>query len=257
MRRWRRWIGVFIALFALGLSAPSVLTGCGRVVNRKAEDRVNAILPSYLGKADRYETHLTSDGAGATLRGHLRHVHIDGWGVHLAPALIVDTLALDFDEVNVDARAGRLESIGSAAFACQVGASYLDNYVRTRRGDIPGLSVGVCGDRLVVNARPELLGLIGVPVSVEGTLLPRPGGAQLDFVPDAAHVARLRIPGLALDYLQRKLNPAIDLGGLRVPIQVSRAEVKDGSLTLTGSIAPDALMRVANPAPANNKAAAE
>jgi len=95
-----------------------------------------------------------------------------------------------------------LRRIGSAAFGCRIGEARLNRYVRARRRDIAGLSIALKGNGLVVSAKPEMLGVISVPVSVQGRLVPR-GGAALDFEPDRAKVSIVSIPQIILDYLTR------------------------------------------------------
>lgn len=229
-----------------GIAASLLSTaGCAhRYADGKASDRVNAILPGYIGPADSYETHVASDSTGALLRGHIRSVHIEGHGVRLQPNLTVAALTLDFGEVMVDPHAGALRSIGSARFVCRISEGDLDRYVRSLRPDIPELSVALPGRSVRVTAKSALIG-ISAPVSVEGVLTPNLGFTTLNFEPDRAKVSFLPLPGLLLDYLSKRLNPAVDLTNLRVPIRVSRADVHDGMLELTGSVAPDDLMRAA------------
>jgi hypothetical protein len=215
-------------------------------VEGEAGKRVNALLPKYLGPARSYSTRVKGDSAGAILRGRLKQVHVTGSDVQLDPDLLVDDLTLDFDEVEVDMKAQTLHSIGSAAFGCRIGAANLDRYVRVRRPDIGGLRIALKGSALVVNAKPDVLGVIAVPVSVQGRLVPR-GGAALDFEPDQAKVSVLPIPQVVLDYLARKLNPVVELSRVAVPIQVTQADVQDGFLSLTGSIQPEDIFRLAAP----------
>jgi hypothetical protein len=221
-----------------------VAAGCGRVAEGEAGKRVNALLPKYLGPARHYSTRVRGDSAGAILRGRLKQVHVTGRDVQLDPDLLVDELTLDFDEIEVDTKAQTLRRVGSAAFGCRIGEARLDRYVRARRRDVPSLSVTLKGGGLVVSAKPDVLGVIAVPVSVQGRLVPRGGGA-IDFEPDRAKVSVLPIPQVVLDYLARKLNPVVELSQVAVPIQVTQADVRDGFLALTGSIKPEDVLRAA------------
>jgi hypothetical protein len=239
-----RSIVALAALLVLGGLICLFSPGCARVAEQKAEQRVNALLPGYIGPAQRYQTRIRSESTGALMRGRVRSVHVDGTSVQLEPMLTFDTLTLDFSEVEVDPKAGVLRSVGSAAFGCRIAEASLNRYVRAQRPDIPDLSIALRGDRIVVTARPEVLG-IGAPVSVEGTLAPRSGGSYLNFEPDRAKVTIVPVPGLVLDYLSRRLNPVIDLSRLRVPIRVERAEVRGGALHLSGSVLPDDLLKAA------------
>jgi hypothetical protein len=233
---------VDLACFAVLLFS---VVGCGRVAEDEAAKRVNALLPKYLGPARTYSTRVRGDSAGAILRGRLKRVQVTGADVQLDPDLVVDDLTLDFEEVDVDTKAQVLRSVGNAAFACRIGAANLDHYVRARRDDIPGLRVALKGSSIAVSMAADALGILSVPITVEGRLVPRGGGA-LDFEPDRARLSIVPIPRMVLDILAHRLNPVIELTDVAIPIQVTRAEVRDGALALTGFIKPDDVLRAAS-----------
>lgn len=222
-----------------------LLAGCGRTVERKAEQMVNEVLPAYLGPAEKYSTRIHGDSAGAVIRGRLRSVHIDGQKVQLAPDLVVDEVTLDFAEVEVDTKSRRLRAVGSAEFTCRIGEARLNHYLRSVKPDIPELAVRLRGDTLFVRAKPEVLGVLPVPVEVEGRLRPRPGGRLLDFDPDRARVSILPIPGVVIDYLAQKLSPTIDLSRLTIPIHVRSTQVRGGVIVLSGYLDPDDILKAA------------
>ena len=234
------------AVPALVLLVLLVCGACGRVVRGKAEDRIDAVLPRYLGPADRYETRIDAASAGAVLRGHLRLIHIVGTRVQLRPNLVVDTLTLDARSVTADPRRGTLTAVESAAFRCRISAAHLQSYLISRRLGIPDLSLETQGEFLVVRARPDLLGVVPVPVRVKGLLVPEASGDLLDFVPDRASVTILPVPRVLLSYFSRRLNPIVDLRDLPVAIHVDTAAVESGALVLTGTVPPDTLLRAAN-----------
>ena len=246
MRRRLPLVFLGLVFFVMACGVSLVLSGgCARrFAENKAAARINALLPRYLGPAEHYETRLQSDSTGALLRGRVQQVHIEGRGVRLTPTLTVAHLTLDFSEVTVDPKAGVLQSVGRATFACRITEADLNRYLVAQRPDIPALTLSLRADQVRITAKPEVLG-IGAPVSVEGHLVPRSGGAYLNFEPDAARLTIVPVPGLVLDYLSRRLNPAVDLSELRVPIRVSHAEVRGGALLLSGTIASDDLLRAA------------
>jgi hypothetical protein len=98
------------------------------------------------------------------------------------------------------------------------------------------------GDAFVVTARPDNLRVVSVPVSLEGRLVPR-DISRLDFDPDRAKLTILPVPELVLDYIARRLNPAIDLTHLPIRLQFTRSEVRGGYLILSGTVPPDDLVR--------------
>lgn len=220
-----------------------LLVGCARPAEREAEKRVNALLPRYIGPAQKWETKIKGDSMGAVMRGRLRSVHIVGTGVQVAPDLILEKVLLDFEEVAVDTKAQRLQSVGKATFSGSVRDVVLSRYLRKQRPDIKGLNLTFDKGEIVVHADPDAFGIIKVPTDVRGRLVPR-GGGVMDFAPSGANISIVPIPQPVLDYLSKKLNPAVDLSHLTAPLQLERAETSGFFLTLSGSIRPDDLLRL-------------
>ena len=219
-----------------------LLAGCGRSVERVAERRVNALLPVFLGPAEKYSTRVRGK-TGALTRGRLRSVHIVGTGVELSPELTLDTLTLDLTGVDVDTKAGNLRSVESVAFGATLGEVGLNRYLRARRPDVPGLRVDIRGSEVIVHAQPEVLELAAVPIRVRGTVTPRGGGSTMDFTPGGANVSVVPIPTPVLGYLARRVNPIVDLSALRIPVRIERSDIRQGVLHLSGTVDPAALLR--------------
>jgi hypothetical protein len=216
--------------------------GCTRPVEREAEKRINPLLTQYIGPAEKWETRVHGDSAGAIMRGRVKSVHVEGKNVRLHPDLTAAQLTLDFSEIEVDKNAGRLKNVGSASFTCRIAGDVIDLYCRKLRPDIKELQITLRGDSFVVKARPDNLKIVSVPVSVEGRLVPR-DISRLDFAPDRAKLTILPVPELILDYIASRLNPAIDLSQLPIRLQFTRSEVRGGFLILSGTVPPDDLVR--------------
>ncbi|GAB4462525.1 MAG: hypothetical protein OHK0029_29560 [Armatimonadaceae bacterium] len=227
----------------LALLLAAVSTGCQRTVERKAEDMVNAVLPNYIGPAVEWKTRIHGDSTLAVMKGRLRRVEITGKGVQVEKNLTLEDLSLQFDEVEVDTRARRLKNVGRATFQIRVRDVVLDRYARLTRSDINGLQIRFDNGEIVVDAKPDVKGIIEVPVSVSGSLVPR-GDPVLSFQPDSAKLTIIPVPRVVIDYLVGKLNPTIDLSHLMIPLRFQRAEVVGNFLVLSGSIKPDDVLRL-------------
>lgn len=221
--------------------------GCARrIAEGKAAAYVNALAPRYVGPADKWDSHIDGDSLQAVARGHIRRVHMEGQNVLLQTNFKAESVTLDFSDVAVNLKENTLESVGEVRFSCRIGSENLDTYVRSLRASgLRDMHIGLTNDRIVVTARPEVLGVAPVPVRVEGFLTPRDNGTFLDFTPDTARVSIIPVPGLVLPYIARKLNPTLDMKNLRVPIQITQAVVMRGVLVLRGTIAPADLLRAA------------
>ena len=236
-------VGVFSALLFL-------FVGCKSTVENEAGKRLNALLPEYLGPAQKYTTKVDADSTGAIMRGRFRKVQIEGIGVQVNPKMTIDRLQLNFAEVAVDTKAKKLRSVGAATFSCSLSAENLNRYVQAQRPDVNGLKVSLTRDAILINASPQdPFKLIAIPIAVEGKLVPH-GSAKMDFKPDMAKVSILSIPSFALDFIQARLNPLVELSGMAVPVKVETAEVRDGYLTIAGSVEPDDILRLGNSASA-------
>ena len=250
MIRPRFLITLFAAFGASFFLFPLMLAGCKGAVENEAGKRLNALLPEYLGPAQKYTTTVDADSAGAIMRGRFRKVHIEGIGVQVNPKMTIDRLQLDFAEVEVDTKAKKLRSIGGATFACSLSGENLNRYVQAQRPDVNGLKASLTRTGILINAAPQdPFKLVAVPIAVEGKLIPH-GGAKMDFKPNMAKVSILSIPGFALDFIQARLNPLVELSGMAIPVKVESADVRDGYLTITGAVEPDDILRLGNGAAA-------
>ncbi len=220
--------------------------GCARRAERIAEQRIDNLLPQFLGPADKWSSRVR-DNPAALLRGRLRRVRVDGENVRVSDELTLDHLTLDVADLRVDTREKRVSSVGAIGFSARLSETSLNRYLRARRPDIPGLSVRLRPGEATIRARPELAGLLGIPLSVRGTLSPRSngGGTLLDFVPGGANVSIVPIPGIVLRFVAERVNPLVDLAALRAPIRVEQVAVGEGEVTLTGSVDGEALLRAA------------
>jgi LmeA-like phospholipid-binding len=215
--------------------------GCARPGEKKAERAVEELLPHYLGPAKSYKAQVKAASLGALMRGRVRTVKIIGREVQLLPECTVAELTVDATEIEVDKSRQSLKSVGEARFVARIEERELDRLVRARRPRLVDLKVALRGSLVSVRVTPELLGYPTVPVQVEGSLLTRGGGVMLDFEPDKARLLIVPIPKPALDFVAERINPVVDFSALKAPIRVERAEVRGGSLYLSGYLPPESV----------------
>ena len=224
-------------------AAVLALTGCARPGEREAEKAIHKLLPEYLGPAKNYSVRVKGKSLGAISRGRLREVHIAGTDVRLTDELTVRELTVDADEVAVDLKSRSLRGVSQALFSARIDEARLDAMARKRRPKLLDLKLRLTGSQVEVTVRPEVFGYPTVPITVLGTLSVRGGGRSLDFSPDRGRLTIVPIPEAVLDFVADRLNPVVDLSALTVPVQVERADVSGGALTLSGTIPPDRLAR--------------
>lgn len=228
----RRFYGILLLLLALG---------CARVGEKKAERAIEELLPQYLGPAQSYKAQVKAASLGALMRGRVRTATLVGREVQLLPECTVAELRVDAAEIEVDKGKRSLKSVGEARFIARIEEKQLDRLVRTRRPKLADLRVGVRGSFVTVRVTPEVFGYPTVPIQVEGSLLPRGGGATMDFEPDKARLLIVPIPKPVLEFVAERINPVVDFSSLKAPIRVEKAEVKGGSLLLSGYLPPESV----------------
>jgi hypothetical protein len=215
--------------------------GCARPGEKKAERAVEELLPQYLGPAQSYTAKVKAASLGALMRGRVRTVTLIGRGVQLLPECTVAELRVDAAEIEIDKDRQSLKSVGEARFIARIDENELDRLVRTRRPKLADLKISLRGSWVNVRVTPEIFGYPTLPIQVEGNLLPRGGGIKMDFEPDKARLLIIPIPKPVLDFVAERINPVVDFSSLRAPIRVEKAEVKGGSLLLSGYLPPESV----------------
>lgn len=158
----------------------------------------------------------------------------------MAPAVTLDTLTLDAQDIAFDLKSRQVQHIGSATFAASLGQAHLTEYLLQAR---PGLVVVLGADDLQATL-PVSVGPLHTTVAVRGILKPSaPGASTLDFVADRARLGVLPVPAFAVNAALEAVNPILDLSRVKVPVGVQSALVEGGTVTLRGTAQLDALSR--------------
>lgn len=221
-----------------------LLAGCARSGEKKAEKAVAELLPEYLGPAERYQVQVKAASLGALMRGRVRTVKIKGTQVQLLPDCTVADLGIEASEIEIDKGKRTLKSVGEARFTARIEERELDRLVRARRPKLADLRLTLRGALVNVKVTPEVFGYPTVPVQVEGSLLARGGGVTMDFEPDRARLVVVPIPKPVLDFVAERVNPIVDFSSLKAPIRVEKAEVRGGSLILSGRIPSESVSQL-------------
>ncbi len=207
--------------------------GCG-AVQETAAHKIADKLPAALGPADRYDVQVDGDPLALT-RGRARAVHVQGVGVKLSPALTLDTLTADVQNVSFDTKTRRLTHLGRAAFTASLSQANLARYLAQSKSSVPGLVVTLLPDSIDARVPVSAFGFSSV-AALAGTLRPHAGDpSRLDFDASGAQVGRVALPAGLVNLALDTLNPLLDLGGLKVPLSVESAKVQGGKLVLAGT----------------------
>ena len=223
----------------------TLLSGCGRAVNRAAERRVRDALPQVLGAARAYRVHIDND-PDRTIRGHLARVLIDGEQVKLTNGLYFDALHLELRGVDVDTHSGRVRAIKTTTFTATASAATVNEYLvgenftgeklRKVRVSFAPPGVTLSAEREVVNVTPPIVGNVHLFAPFHLTGPARIAGPRrLEL--DAAHLdlVGISISGAPLKFLMRRFESGFDLNALPFPVTLTQVQTGQNSITLSGT----------------------
>ena len=227
----RRLNPVFGAAAALSVLA---LAGCAHPVQQTAAHKIADALPSVIGPAVRYDVQVDGDPF-ALVRGRARGVHIQGQSVQLSLELTVDTLNADAEDVSFDRSTRKLTYVGQTRFTATLSQVHLAAYLAASKPLLPGLVVTLRTDDVAASVPVTFLGLHTTAL-LAGTVRPSlTDPTRLDFVANGAQIGVVPLPAGLINLALDQLNPVITLAGLRVPLSVTQAEIKEGRLVLGGT----------------------
>jgi hypothetical protein len=217
---------------------PLLFAGCSRTINRTAERKVRDALPSYIGPAKVWRAHVDNP-VERTLKGKLRNVTIDGEEVQLAEQIACETLHIELQDVVVDTKRQRLQSIGQATFLAVINEADLNDYLQRNpppeEEPVRIKRVHLRKGAIQSEATRWLLGRAW-PYTI--TAQPRLESAtRLKFDPDRMTVLghRVMLPASALRWLARRLDQGFDFSSLPFPVQISQFSVESGKIRLEGT----------------------
>ena len=222
-----------VALFGVAMA---LTAGCGRLVNRTVERRIREALPRTIGPAREYRVHVAS-AMGRTLRGQLGDVVVQGDDVTLASGLVIESLNLDMRDVDVDVKQHRLRDIRQSTFRIVIRDGAIDRFLVGK--SIRGVAIQNAhvtfgdGNRLTVTA-DRLVNGETIPITASGSLKirdPQHAGVDLNRV----SIVDAPVEGPELEFLQSKLEKAIDLSKLPINISLTNISTTQGTLILQGS----------------------
>ena len=211
-----------------------VLVGCGDSPDVIAAHKIADAMPDMIGPAKHYDVDVDA-GAMSLARGHAHRVQIHGKDVQLSPGLIVNKLDVDAHDVSFDKETRQVEHASHVDVNGTIGQLHLDRYLAASKPGINGLAVQIRWTDLEATVPVSALGM-STTVRVDGVLVPsRFGADKLDFVPSGADIGPVPIPHKLIDIAMNRINPVLDLSGLKFPVQVSSARAVNGQLVVEGT----------------------
>ena len=217
----------------LGIDLGDIFGGGGRGDSFSLVERIlQSELPKEVGPADRWDVRLERQGSDLA-RGRLRGVDVTGIDVRTNDGLVIPRMDLRLEDVKVGLGSRRLESVGKGLFSAELGEAAVTRYVQKRAGaDVRDVRVRFQRGQIVVNATPDLLGF-NVPSEVAGKPVLK-GLDAVNFRASKVSLGGLRLPRFAMDALEDKVNPVVDLSGLKLPVRIGKLQVQGDRLVAEG-----------------------
>ncbi len=220
----------------LALLLPLLLcAGCGGANPFRAVERsIQAELPRLIGPADHYQVRVSRSGA-SLVAGRIPWIEIEGRSVRAIEGLDLDELRVRLDEVRFSRGDHQVREIGSTRFQARISAAAVTRFVHRRGPILRDVEVRfVPGGVQVHGARP-LLG-ISVPFEIEGTPVLR-GMTTIDFDASRIAILRLGLPEFAVQRIEARLNPLIDLAALPLPLRLAAVRIEGDHAIVSGTAA--------------------
>lgn len=219
-----------LILMSWGLLA--LLAGCGGNPENAAARELVARAPELIGPAESYRAEVR----GLSSR-HVDYVRLVGIAVKPDPNLVIDPLVLTLTDIRYQARPFQILNVGSANFTARISEAALNNYVRQQArpgfGNVSAVRVTLQRHTVIVSADVSLEA-VTVPVTTSGQLQVG-DGLHLNYLPQTLTVGNVGIPRTVQSILAGRVNPIIDLSGLRFSPRVTSITVNRGELLLAGT----------------------
>jgi hypothetical protein len=200
-----------------------------------AERILERELPKRVGPADRYEVRLDRKGTDL-LRGRLGRADVTGIQVRTSDGLVIPRMELKLQDVRFNMLARSLDGVGKGDFSAALGQDVVTRFIRQRTGGagVRDVSVAFRSGQIAVKGTPELLGF-GMPSEMVGKPVLR-GRDAVDFQASSVSVFGMKLPQFAVDTLERKINPVVDLSGLKLPVRITKFSIQGNRLVADGAL---------------------
>ncbi len=219
--------------FLLGIAATLaiIFSGCGgESANAIAMREVTARAPEWMGKADNYRTEVK----GVT-KSACEQIKIVGLAVKPDPNLTIDPLILQLNRITYSLNPFHINSIADGTFEGRVSQATVNLYIRanhvTTGSIIQNVNVQLEINLVRVTATATIAG-IDLPITTTGYL--RNDGMRLSYEVETCKVIGVGAPANIATLLQTRVNPILDLSGLRFKPRIDSWLVDAGGVNIKG-----------------------
>lgn len=213
------------------VGALAFIAGCGGFSSDFAERELVDRAPELIGPADRYRAEVQG-----LSRNRVEYVRLVGIGVRPDPDLVVDPLVLTLRNAQFTTNPFEVTSIGEATFSGRISEASINRYLQKQgrtTGNFRNVRVELLQDQVRVSALAAVL-QVEVPITTTGRI--RIGdGLRVNYDPTNLTVGGVGVPASVLGMLATRVNPLVDLSGLRFTPLIERVTIDPGGLLVEGT----------------------
>jgi LmeA-like phospholipid-binding len=212
----------------------SLASGCStRFVRSHAERRIAHKLEDLIGPADEYKVRVRHTRDAEIVVGRLRRIEIDGWNVRAGGQLALESLHLELNDLRYHAPPNEALTVGESLLVIHLTEAALNDYLRRQHPKSP-TEVAFHDGTVTLKGTMRLLGGVLTPVETSGRL-EIAEGSRIEYHADTVHFPAETAPDAGAEYIEKSLNPLLDVTRLNLPIRLNGIEVEPGRLVVRGT----------------------
>jgi hypothetical protein len=208
------------------------LNGCGgESADTIAIREVTARAPEWLGEAQKYRAEVKG-----VKRNYCEQVTVIGMAVKPDPNLIIDPLTLQLNRITYSLNPFHITSVAEGTFEGRASQSTVNQYIKashiTVGSSIQNINIQFERNLVRVTATVPVYG-IDLPITTTGYLR-NEEGVRLAYEVQTLKVVGVGAPANVASLLQARINPVIDLSGLRFKPRIESWFVDAGGISIKG-----------------------
>jgi hypothetical protein len=220
---------------AAALAAAALTGGCSTtIVRRSVERRIERRLGFWIGPAEKYRVRILHTRDPEVVVGRARRVEITGRRIMARGQFLVDSLRLTMDDLRYEGGDPDFISIRRSDLEIEFTEEALNDYLKAYHGRNQP-EVRLTPDQIAVRLTYRFLGAPTL-LKATGRLVIREG-RQLLFDADAAEVPFIQEPPEAMEYVEQRVNPLLDLGRIDFPARLETVQILAGRVRAHGTAA--------------------
>ncbi len=218
-------------LGALLLLCCGLLPGCSSHQVKLAADEVVARAPDLVAPAERYQAEISGLTAA-----RVETLCITGTGVRPDPNLVLDPLTLILHGVDYQLKPFQITNVADATFKGRASQSAVNHFVRQQHtvttSNIQNIQVAFEQNLVKVTAVFPVYG-VDIPIAATGAVRVDEG-IRLNAELKTFSILTVGVPKNISSLLMARINPLVDLSGLRFKPRLDKVTIEPGGLVFSG-----------------------